>query len=132
MDNWPHTRPCAFSTVWYASSSQRGRALVARQAHNLKVAGSIPASATSMDEGTRKRPFEVLNFWSDLLDLPSERFLKTFFAKSVQKKVYENHNVHYGVLRLSVRRSTFLKYKVLSLIDITKAGVAQVVRANAS
>jgi hypothetical protein len=34
-----------------------------------------------VDEGTRKRPFEVLNFWSDLLDLPSERFFKDVFCK---------------------------------------------------
>lgn len=86
----------------------------------------------SINEIHRDRIGKVLNFWSHLLDLAPGRFSKTFFAQSVQKKVYENHDVHYGVLRLSVRRSTLLKYKVLGLINIMKAGVAQVVRANAS
>jgi hypothetical protein len=63
---------------------------------------------------------KVLNFWADLLDLPKSCFGKTFFVDSVRKKVYENHDSHYGVLRLGVRKSTFLKYKILYLIDILK------------
>jgi transcriptional regulator with XRE-family HTH domain len=63
---------------------------------------------------------EVLNFWSDLLDLPRSQFLNTFLKKVTQKKVYENMQEHYGVLRLGVRRSTFLKYKTLALINILK------------
>ena len=86
----------------------------------------------SINEIHRYRIDDVLKFWSSLLDLPPDRFAKTSFAKSVQKKVYDNHNKHYGMLRLSVRRSTLLKYRVLKMIEIIKAGVAQVVRANAS
>ena len=74
----------------------------------------------SINEIHRYRIDKVLNFWSNLLDLPQSSFSKTFFAKSIQKKVYENHEIHYGVLRLGVRKSSFLKYKVLHLIDILK------------
>lgn len=83
----------------------------------------------SINESHKYRINKVLNFWSNLLDLPRNQFSNTFFQKTVQKKVYRNHDIHYGVLRLGVRRSTFLKYKVLALIEKLKAGVAQVARA---
>lgn len=63
---------------------------------------------------------KVLNFWSNLLDLPRSQFSNTFYMRTVQKKVYENQDNYYGVLRLSVKKSTFLKYKTLSLIGILK------------
>ncbi len=98
----------------------------------IKIPKDEIIAQISINEIHRERIGSVLNFWSDLLDLAPGSFLKPFFAKSVQKKVYENHDTHYGVLRLSVKRSTLLKYKVLGLIEVLKAGVAQVVRANAS
>ncbi len=85
-----------------------------------------------INEIHRYRNDAVLKFWASLLDLSPDSFAKTSFAKSIQKKVYQNHNTHYGMLRLSVRRSTLLKYRVLEMIEVIKAGVAQVVRANAS
>ena len=85
-----------------------------------------------INEIHRYRINDVLKFWSSLLDLSPDSFAKTSFAKSVQKKVYDNHDKHCGMLRLTVRRSTLLKYRVLKMIEIIKAGVAQVVRANAS
>lgn len=81
----------------------------------------------SINEMHRNREGRVLNFWSNLLDLPLNQFSNTFFAKTKQKKVYENYDEYYGVCRLGVRRSSYLKYKILALIDILKAGVAVVV-----
>ncbi|MEA2715344.1 MAG: hypothetical protein QOG91_372 [Candidatus Parcubacteria bacterium] len=86
----------------------------------------------SINEIHRYRIETVLNFWSHLLDLPRNKFSNTSFIKSRQKKIHENHEIYYGVLRLSVSRSTFLKYKVLQMIEILKANVAQVVRAGVS
>lgn len=63
---------------------------------------------------------DVLRFWSNLLDLPVSSFLKTYFSKAVQKKVYENHDRYYGILRLRIRKGTFLKYKIIALIDNLK------------
>ncbi len=68
----------------------------------------------------KDRVTEVFNFWSNLLGLPVERFGTPFFAKSVQKKTYKNHDTYYGVLRLKVGRSTNLKYRVLALIQELK------------
>ncbi len=86
----------------------------------------------SINEAHRSREEVVLNFWSNLLDLPMNQFNKTFFMKAVRQKICTNHNEYYGVCRLGVRRSSWLKYRMLALIDIIKAGVAQVVRASAS
>lgn len=98
----------------------------------MNISKSDIVAKISINEVHKDRIEKVLNFWSNLLDLPLSQFLDTFFQKAIQKKVYENHDVHYGVLRLSVRRSTFLKYKVLALIEILKADVAQVARASHS
>lgn len=95
----------------------------------VKIPQEEIAAQISINEIHRYRIKAVLNFWSRLLDLPIERFSKTFFAKSVQKKVYQNHATHYGVFRLSVRKGTLLKYKVLQMIEILKAEVAQSVGA---
>lgn len=74
----------------------------------------------SINEIHKPRIEKVLRFWSNLLDLPRSQFAKTFFMKVAQKKIYENHDVHYGVCRLGVRRSSLLKYKILALIDLLK------------
>lgn len=59
---------------------------------------------------------KVAEFWSELLKIPSSLFAVTFIHTK-QKKVYENHDSHYGVLSLRVKKGTFIKYKVLALIE---------------
>lgn len=59
---------------------------------------------------------KVAEFWSELLKIPSSLFAVTFIHAK-QKKVYENHDSHYGVLSLRVKKGTFIKYKVLALIE---------------
>lgn len=78
------------------------------------------APQVSINHIHREREDDVLNFWSRLLDLPRASFSKTFFAKTKQKKTYENHSAHYGVMRLRVRRGSVLRYKVLALIECLK------------
>lgn len=98
----------------------------------MKVSKLDIYGQVSINEIHRFREEKILNFWSNLLDLPRSQFVKTFFMKVSQKKVYSNHEEYYGVFRIGVRRSSYLKYKTLALIDLLKADVAQVVRANAS
>ena len=95
----------------------------------LKIPKKDITAQVSINKIHRYRINKVLNFWSHLLDLPLESFSKTFFATSIQKKIYANHETHYGVLRLSVRRGTLLKYKVIEMIGVLKAEVAQSVGA---
>ncbi len=74
----------------------------------------------SINKIHRSRINVVLSFWSNLLDLSHGHFLKTSFSKIVQKKVYYNKSDYFGMLRIGVRRSTYLKYKTLALIDQLK------------
>ena len=86
-----------------------------------------------INEIHRPRIEEILNFWSNLLELPRSSFRGTIFIKTSQKKIYSNHSTYYGLLSLRVRRSSVLKYKLLALVDLMRnAGVAQVVRASHS
>jgi len=74
----------------------------------------------AINELHRTRIDVVLEFWSNLLELPLDSFRKTQFVKVPDKRVYENHNTYYGVLRVYVAKSSFLKYKTLALIDRIK------------
>ena len=63
---------------------------------------------------------KILKFWSSLLELPPTQFNKPFYIKTEQKKVYENYDSYYGILRMKVRKSSNLKYHVLGLIQALK------------
>lgn len=90
----------------------------------LQLSLGVPLSdivvQISINEIHRSRINKVLNFWSNLLDLSHNHFLKTSFSKSVQKKVYHNTSDYFGMLRIGVRRSTYLKYQTLALIQQLK------------
>ena len=73
-----------------------------------------------INEIHRKREKKVLHFWSTLLNLPRQQFYKTVFIKAKQKKIYTNHNTHYGILTLRVAKSTNLSYYVLGMIDVLR------------
>ena len=60
----------------------------------------------------------VVNFWSETLSLPKEQFRKPTYIKVPPKKVYENYNEYFGILRLSVRNSSFIRHRILALIDL--------------
>lgn len=81
----------------------------------------------------KKRIDAVLKFWSDLLGLPIDSFGKPYFNVAKQKKLYDNHDVYFGVLALKIRNGTKYRYEVLGLIKAIIAaenpGIAQVVRA---
>ena len=72
----------------------------------------------------KPRKKKVLNFWSDLLDLPPSQFGKIVFIKVKQKKVYENYHQYYGTLALRIRRSANLRYMIWGFIDGVKKGIA--------
>lgn len=64
----------------------------------------------------------VLNFWSKLLNLPPAQFSKPYFVNVKPKKVYENMDTYYGIVRLKVIKSSSLQYRILGLIDAIIAG----------
>jgi hypothetical protein len=66
---------------------------------------------------------DVLQFWSNLLELPIEQFGNPVLIKTKQNKVYNNHGTYFGVLHLGVRKGTLLKYRMLGLIEALKMSV---------
>lgn len=59
----------------------------------------------------------VKAYWSKVINIPLDQFRKTSFKKVNNKKVYDNFNIHYGTLSISVAKSTNLYYKIMGLID---------------
>lgn len=92
----------------------------------LGVARGMFRPYVFISEHHKPRAGKVLQFWSDLLDIPKDQFAKMVFLKGRPKKIYENHDSYYGVLSLRVRKCADLKYSILGLIKTCKerAGVA--------
>ncbi len=63
------------------------------------------------------REQKVISYWSDYLDVPISRFKRMTFIKTVQKKIYKNHDVHYGTLHCEVLKSGDLLYKIQGLLE---------------
>ena len=65
----------------------------------------------------KKREKLIKQYWSDYLKIPLIQFRNTTFIKSKQKKIYDNYNNHYGVLRIRVLKSREMYYKIMGLIE---------------
>lgn len=63
------------------------------------------------------REREILEYWSRITQIPLIQFSKTTFIHVRLQKFYENMNTYFGVLSVSVRKSTNMKYQVLGGID---------------
>ena len=72
----------------------------------------------SINEIHKPRIGKVLEFWSDLLGLPIEQFGNPWFIKTKVHKVYHNHEVYNGILRLGIRNAAPLSHKTLSFIEL--------------
>ncbi len=72
----------------------------------------------SINEIHKPRIQKVLEFWSNLLELPVEQFGSPWFIKVKVNKVYDNYDTYYGILRLGIRDAAPFKYKMLALIDL--------------
>lgn len=64
-----------------------------------------------------KRINEVIDFWSQLLNISRTQFNKPYYINVVPKKIYSNYNQYYGLVRLRVLKGSRLQYKVLGLIN---------------
>ncbi|MDP2704052.1 MAG: hypothetical protein Q8P01_02395 [bacterium] len=63
----------------------------------------------------RGRDEEIIQYWRGVTEAERDQFRKTVFIKAKNKKVYSNFYEHFGTLRLGVRRSSGLQYKILGL-----------------
>lgn len=60
---------------------------------------------------------EIEKFWSLKTKIPLEDFQKPFFQNFKWKKVYDNPNEYFGVLRIKVRKSTDFLRKIHGFIE---------------
>ncbi len=70
-----------------------------------------------INEIHKPREVRILKFWSTLLQLPQNQFRRICFIKTPQKKIYENYENYYGMLALKVKNGTYLRYKIMGLIN---------------
>ena len=72
----------------------------------------------SINEIHKPRVHKVLEFWSNLLELPVAQFGNPWYIKAKVHKVYDNYDTYYGILRLGMRDAAPFKYKMLALISL--------------
>ena len=77
-----------------------------------------------INEIHRDRILKVENYWSETTNISLEQFNKTVLIKSKTKKVYPNHDQHYGTLRITIRQGTQLRRKIHGWIEGLSKGVA--------
>lgn len=65
----------------------------------------------------KERINEIQKYWSEAIDIPISLFKKPFYQNFKWKKVYENPNEYYGILRLKVRKSKDFLRKIYGFID---------------
>ncbi len=70
-----------------------------------------------INESHKNRINEVQKYWSILTGIPLEQFRKPSFKKVKSKKVYLNHDEHYGTLNVITTKSTNLCYEILGAIE---------------
>lgn len=63
---------------------------------------------------------EIEESWSKILKLPRNQFTKPFFQKTKWLKNYANKEQYRGVLRIHVRKSVKLLWRILASIDRIK------------
>jgi len=59
----------------------------------------------------------VERYWSEVTGIPKNQFTKTILQKVKNKKIYKNHNNHYGTLHIRIRKSSDLQHKIHGLIN---------------
>ncbi len=86
------------------------------------------ALVVQVNSAHRSRIQEITKFWSKRLSISRSQFGNPYFVQTVSKKIYENHNDHYGTIRLRVLKSSGLQYRMLGYINALKeqyAGVSK-------
>ncbi len=64
-----------------------------------------------------RRVLDVLEYWSNTTSIPSAQFTKTSLIRTSSKKVYSDLTLHFGTLRIKVRRGTNLRRRILGSLS---------------
>ena len=65
----------------------------------------------------KNRVKRVENYWSKITGVPLSQFTKTTLIKTKLKKIYPNHNTHYGNLRVLIHQGTQLRRKINGWVE---------------
>lgn len=65
----------------------------------------------------KERIGDIQEYWSEVTKIPIENFQKPFYQNFKWKKVYENPNEYFGVLRIKVRKSKDFLRKIHGFIE---------------
>jgi hypothetical protein len=72
----------------------------------------------TINEFFRKNESNIKNFWINFLDVKEKQFSKTTFIKTNLKKAsIKNIEWYKGILRVKVRKGTFLRNRILGAIE---------------
>lgn len=66
----------------------------------------------------KEREVEILKFWSNLLDFNLKDFGNTTFIKTTHLRLYDNHSNYFGMLRIKVKSSSWLRRRILGMIKV--------------
>lgn len=64
----------------------------------------------------KARVVTIEKIWAETIGIPIKQFSPTTLIKTRNKKEYENADEYIGVLKVTVRKSSELQYKILGLI----------------
>lgn len=65
----------------------------------------------------KSREDQILKFWSNLLDLEIQDFGNTVFINTKYKREYKNHQDYTGMIRIKVKKSSWLRRRIVGMID---------------
>jgi hypothetical protein len=71
----------------------------------------------------KSREDQILKFWSNLLDLEIQDFGNTVFINTKYKREYKNHQDYTGMIRIKVKKSSWLRRRIVGMIDSFGGGV---------
>lgn len=66
----------------------------------------------------KEREGELLKFWSNLIDFPTGDFGNTTFIRIPHRRLYKNHLEYFGMLRIKVKSSAWLRRRISGMIKI--------------
>lgn len=77
----------------------------------------------SINVSHKNRINKIQAYWSNVTRVPVENFQKPFYQNVTWKKIYENPNEYYGVLRIRVRKSLDFLRKIHGYIEGLKINI---------
>lgn len=69
-----------------------------------------------INEIHRKRLKKVLQYWVSITGIPKESFGKITLIKAKNKKSYNNFHIHYGTVRINIRRPMEIHHKIMGML----------------